>query len=209
MAMIVSYLVWLKMFAIYRYILPLEMLAPLAIWFLVDRFPIRVPVRQTAIFVCLILWLVTLKPGNWGRVSWGADYFGVQVPSITDPDNSMVLMTGVEPFAYMIPFFPHPLRFVRIESYFTGPSESPNGFDLRMQELIAGHQGSLYVMHRITDQQGSKKALQHFNLDFRQDQCQQVNSYIENRPDEPFYLCTVTRNNRLVTAQIHNERSSK
>jgi len=212
-AMLVSYLVWLKMFAIYRYILPLEMLAPLAIWSFIDRFPVRIPLRQTAVYACLILWLVTLKPGNWGRVSWGTDYFGVQAPVIADPDQSMALMTGVEPFAYLIPFFPKSTRFVRVESYFTGPSESPNGFDLRMRELIEGHQGSFFVIHRITDQQGSQKALGHFNLEFKPDQCQQLNPHIENRPKEPIQFCQVTRksdsHNHLATTNDHHERNSQ
>ncbi len=192
-AVVVSYLVWLKMFAIYRYLLPLEMLAPLAIWLLIDRFPLRLSVRQMAVFACLVLWIVTVKPGNWGRVAWSSDYFGVQPPSLTDPANSMVLMTGVEPFSYVIPFFPKPVRFVRIESYFTGPSETPNGFDLRMQQLIAGHQGPLYIMYRANEDQGSRAALHHFNLRINQDACQQVNPHIElrDRIAEPFNFCTV------------------
>ncbi len=204
-AMIVSYLAWLKLFAIYRYLLPLEMLAPLAIWLLIDRFPLRLPMRNTAALACLVLWLVTLKPGNWGRVPWSSDYFGVQPPSITDPANSMVLMTGMEPFSYVIPFFPEPVRFVRIESYFTRPSETPNGFDRRMQQLITGHQGPLYIMYRSNEEKGSRAALQHFNLQIKQDECQQVNPHIENRITDPFYFCAVTPMN----AYTKNERKTK
>jgi hypothetical protein len=204
-ALIISYLVWLKMFAIYRYLLPLEMLAPLTLWLLIDRFPLRLPARQAAVSVCLVLWLVTLKPGNWGRVDWDTDYFGVQPPSLTDPANTMVIMTGVEPFSYVIPFFPKSVRFVRIESYFTGPSETPNGFDLRMRQLIAGHQGPFYIMFRSNEDQSSKTALQHFNLTVRKDQCQQVNPHIENRPTDPFYFCAVTP----INTYTKNERNIK
>lgn len=191
-AIAVSYLVWLKMFSIYRYLLPLEMLAPLALWILVDRFPLRLARRQAILTACLILWMVTLKPGNWGRVDWSSDYFGVQPPALSDPGNTMVLMTGVEPFAYMIPYFPEPVRFVRVESYFTSPSENPNGFDLRMQELIAGHQGPLYVMYRANEEQNGKNALSHFNLEINRHQCQEVAPSIEKQPSDPFYFCAVT-----------------
>jgi len=189
---VVSYLVWLKLFAIYRYLLPLEMLVPLAIWFLADRLPIRLPARQAVISACLILWLVTIKPGNWGRVDWSSDYFGVQPPTLDDPANTMVLMTGVEPYSYVIPFFPEPVRFVRIESYFTGPSETPNGFDRRMQELISGHQGPLYIMYRFNKNQGSRLTLQHFNLRIKDEFCQKMSPHIESRDEEPFYFCPVT-----------------
>ncbi len=204
-AMTVSYLVWLKMFAIYRYLLPLEMLAPLALWLLIDRFPLKIPARKAAILACLLLWLVTLKPGTWGRVPWSSDYFGVQPPSLTDPANTMVLMTGVEPFSYVIPFFPKPVRFIRIESYFTGPSETPNGFDRRMQQLVEGHHGPLYIMYRSNEEKGSKAALQHFNLRINQDTCQQMTPDIEDRSADPFYFCAVTS----VNAYTNNERSPK
>ena len=204
-AIVVSYLVWLKLFAIYRYLLPLEMLAPLAIWLLLDRFPFRLPVRNMAILACMLIWIVTLKPGNWGRVPWSSDYFGVQPPSMDDPARSMVIMTGVEPYSYIIPFFPEPVRFVRIESYFTGPSETPNGFDLRMQQLIANHQGPLYILYRSNEGKESRAALQHFNLQIKQEGCQQMNPHIENRITDPFYLCAVTP----MDSYTKNERKTK
>lgn len=192
-AMVVSYLVWLKMFAIYRYLLPLEMLAPLAIWILVERFPLRVSRRKLALLACLVLWLVTLKPGNWGRVPWGADYFGVKAPSLADPAHSMVLMTGVEPYSYMIPFFPQSVRFVRIESYFTGPSEIPNGFDRCMQQLVASHTGPLYVMYRSArDERENNATLKYFNLQVDRNTCQQMTPRIENPSEKPFYFCAVS-----------------
>lgn len=191
-AIVVSYLVWLNIFAIYRYLLPLEMLAPVAIWLLIDRFPFRLPVRNMAILACMFIWLITLKPGNWGRASWGTDYFGVHPPTLADPANTMVLMTGVEPTAYVIPFFPEPVRFVRIESYFTGPSESPNGFDLRMQQLIADHQGPLYVLYHSEENERSKAALQYFNLQIQSGKCQQLNPHIAEQRKTPLYFCAVT-----------------
>jgi hypothetical protein len=202
---VVSYLVWLKLFAIYRYLLPLEMLAPIMIWLLIDRLPFLLPARQMTIFVCLILWLVTLKPGNWGRVPWSSDYFGVQPPHLTDPANSMVIMTGVEPFSYVIPFFPEPVRFVRIESYFTGPSETPNGIDRRMQQLITDHQGPLYILYRSNEDKKSRAALHHFNLQINQKACQQMNPHIEKRTTDPFYFCAVTP----MDSYTKNERKTK
>lgn len=191
-AIIISYLVWLKLFAIYRYLLPLEMLAPLAIWLLIDRFPLRLPVRNMAIWACLLVWLVTLRPGNWGRVSWDVDYFGVQTPTLSDPANTMVIMTGVEPSAYVIPFFPESVRFVRVESYFTGPSETPNGFDLRMQELISKHRGPLYVLYRSSQDKGSNTALEHFDLQIKQEECQPLKTHVEEQIKDPLYFCAVT-----------------
>ncbi|MFH2122600.1 MAG: hypothetical protein ABIJ50_03840 [Pseudomonadota bacterium] len=204
-AIVVSYLVWLKLFAIYRYLLPLEMLAPLAIWMLIDRFPLQQIVRHTTVLVCLLLWLITLKPGNWGRVSWSTDYFGVHPPPLTDPARTLVIMTGVEPSAYVIPFFPPAVRFVRVESYFTGPSDTPNGLDLRMQQIISEHQGPLHVLYRSYEDTRSRAALQHFNLQIEADSCRQLRPHIEEHLKDPLYFCTVSP----MDSYTQNERNPK
>lgn len=192
MAIIVSYLVWIKLFAIYRYLLPLEMLAPVAIWLLINRLPLHCTKRNLALVACLTLWAITFKPGNWGRVSWGPDYFGVHPPTLADPAHSMVLMTGVEPYSYVIPFFPEAVRFVRIESYFTRPSETPNGYDRLLQKVVSEHNGPLFVMYRSKDGGENLSALQHFNLQINRDTCQRVIPRIENQSEDPFYFCAVS-----------------
>lgn len=190
-AMIISYLVWLKLFAIYRYLLPLEMLAPLAIWLLIDRFPVRQQIRNMAIFASIAIWLFTLRPGNWTRVPWEEDYFGVNPPVLSDPANSMVIMTGIEPMSYLVPFFPAAVRFIRIESYFTGPSESPNGFDLAMERAIGAHRGPFYVLYRKGDEKGNDRALSHLHLKTVTRQCRPLLPTIEKDKDRPFHLCPV------------------
>lgn len=203
-AIIISYMVWLKLFAIYRYLLPLEMLLPIAIWLLIDRFPIRSTMKNTAVFMCITVWLITLRPGNWGRVPWGADYFGVTPPVLTDPANTMVIATGVEPMSYLIPFFPAPVRFIRVASYFTGPTDTPNGFDLAMKQAIAGHQGPMFAMFRLCDEEGDKVVLQHYNLEIQTDGCQQMLPSIEGGRSYPILFCPVLSN-----TPIKNERPPK
>jgi len=190
-AMLISYLVWLKLFAIYRYLLPLEMLAPLAIWLLIDRFPVRIQARNITIFACMAIWLITLRPGNWVRKPWSNDYFGVTPPVLTDPDNTMVIMTGMEPMSYFIPFFPESVRFIRIVSYFTGPTETPNGFDLAMRQAITEHQGPKYVLYRSNDEEGNLFALQHYNLELNAEECRSLHPTIEGADEAPFRFCPV------------------
>jgi len=203
-AIIISYLVWLKLFAIYRYLLPIEMLTPLAIWLLIDRFPIRSALKNTTIFLCFAIWLITLRPGYWNRVPWGADYFGVTPPVLADPGNTMVVVTGVEPMSYLIPFFPAPVRFIRVASYFTGPTDTPNGFDVAMQQAIAGHQGPMFAMFRSCDEEGDKVVLQQFNLEVQSEGCQQMLPRIEGDKMYPLYFCPV-----ISTIPLKNERPPK
>lgn len=191
---LVAYAVWLKIFAIYRYLMPLEMLAPLGIWLLLDTLPWRMPAKNYAALGCLVLLLVTLRPGNWGRISWADDYFGVKPPALADPARTMVLMTGVDPMAYVIPFFPEPVRFLRIQSYFTGPSATPNGSDRLMQGLIAEHRGPLYVLYRIYEEKQCTNALQAYGLTIDSNDCRAFTPHIiEEYQQFPLMFCAVGR----------------
>jgi len=194
---LVAYAVWLKLFAIYRYLLPLEMLAPLGIWLLIDTLPWRMPTKNYAAMGCILLLLVTLQPGNWGRVTWGDEYFGVTPPPLADPAHTMVLMTGVDPMAYVIPFFPEPVRFLRIQSYFTGPSDTPNGFDRRMQQLVADHRGPLYVLYRFYEENQSRDALQAYGLAIESGSCRTIFPHIEKCLNYPLIFCAVAPNNTV------------
>ena len=190
---LVSYGIWLKLFGIYRYLLPLEMLAPLGAVLVIRTFPWRPAVQNCAAFLCAILVLATLQPGNWGRVSWAETYFGFEPPPLDDPDHAMVLMTGVDPTAYVIPFFPETVRFVRIQSYFTGPSENPNGFDLRMRDLVSRQHGPLYVLYRSYEKDASMEALSGYGLAMDQESCKELHPHIEDHLKFPLNFCALTR----------------
>ena len=198
---LVAYAAWLRLFAIYRYLLPLEMLAPLGIWLLIAGFPWRRLTKYWMALGCVALLLVTLRPGDWGRVSWGDDFFGVKPPPLVDPDHTIVLMTGVSPLAYVIPFFPAPVRFLRIQSYFTGPAATPNGFDLRMQELVAGHQGPLYVLFNYNEIQSSARALHAYGLGIDSGDCRRLTPHLEEVSDSQLYFCAAGR-----LDSFHNQR---
>jgi hypothetical protein len=192
---LVSYVVWLRLFGIYRYILPLEMLAPLGIYLLIQAFPWRSWLQNAVVVGCAILILSTLRPGNWGRVNWGESYFGFKAPPVENPDQAMVLLTGMDPTAYVIPFFPPAVRFVRIQSYFTGPKDQPNGYDLLIGNLIAKQQGPLYVLYRSYEKGASVKALDTFRLAIDPGSCRELRPHIEEHLKAPLDFCALTRMN--------------
>lgn len=127
-----SYVVWLKQWAIYRYIAPLEQLAPLVILLLAStiiRERNRLTYGAVAGFAALG---VTMKAPDYGRVSWGKDFLGVKSPQMTVPRNTTVVMTSDHPIAYVIPAFPKEARFVRIESNFFSPERRT-----KLSEIVA------------------------------------------------------------------------
>ena len=185
--------VWIKLFAIYRYLLPLEMLAPLGILLLINTLPWRPSVRNFAALFSAVLILATVQPGNWGRVAWGKTFFGVEPPPLADPANTMVLMTGTEPMAYMIPFFPEPVRFVRIQSYFTGLTDTPNGYELHMRDLVSRQHGPLYGLFRASEKEASVEGLASYGLVIDPDSCKELRPHIEEHVGIPFDFCGLTR----------------
>ncbi|MEI6260019.1 MAG: hypothetical protein WCR46_08945 [Deltaproteobacteria bacterium] len=190
---ILSYLTWLKMFAIFRYALVIELLAPLAIWLILDRM-IRSSIARYAVAgASLLMIMATLSPADWGRVSWGDDYFGAKLPVIEKPEDTIVIMTGADPTSYLIPLFPKEIRFVRIQSYFTGPSSHPNGYDRLMEDIISIHTGSLYVLYRSYENIGAISALDAYGLDLESDSCHVFKPHIDSNAIDPLHFCAVTK----------------
>jgi len=189
----VSFAVWMKLFGVYRYIIVCEFLAPLVI-FLVIAALVRNPQRclrlSAAAFVLL---LVTLEPGDWGRRPWTADYFGFEVPALSEPRNTIVVVTGHDPMAYMIPFFPPEVRFLRIQGFVTGPSPTPNLTDRLMQAAIAKHTGPLFIIYRQYEEWSALNALEAYGLRMDRASCLEMNPLIEPQPEHPYYFCRVTQ----------------
>jgi len=190
---VLSYLIWLNMFAIFRYALVIELLAPLAIWLILDRMISSRIARHVAAGASLLLILATLSPADWGRVSWGEDYFGAKLPVIEKPEDTLIIMTGADPSSYLIPLFPKAVRFVRIQSYFTGPSSHPNGYDRLMESIISRHTGPMYVLYRSYENLGAISALNAYGLDLESNSCQAFKPHIESNVLYPLYFCGVSK----------------
>jgi hypothetical protein len=190
---VLAYLTWLKTFAIFRYVLVIEMLAPLGIFLILDRMIRHHMLRYVAAGASLIMILASLSPADWGRVSWGEDYFGAKLPVIEKPEEAIVVMTGVDPSSYLVPLFPKAVRFVRIQSYFTGPSGHPNGYDRLMADIISRHTGQLYILYRSYENIGAISALNAYGLDLKSDSCQTFKPHIESNVSYPLHFCTVSK----------------
>ena len=191
---IISYLAWMRLFGIFRYALIFEMLAPLGIWMILDRMITKSRTKLATAGVIFALILGTLVPADWGRVPWAEDYFGADIPAIARPEDTIILMTGTSPTSYLIPLFPKEVRFIRIQSYFTGPSSHPNGFDLRMRGIVAGHTGPLYVLYRSYEKASTILALQAYGLKQQKGSRRVLQPHIESEMPFPLYLYSVSRN---------------
>lgn len=189
----VAFILWMKMFAVYRYAIVCESLVPVTV-FLVLGALLRNARRQlrTAL-VCMVFLLVTIDPGHWGRRPWTSDYFDVRLPALAEPQKTIVLVTGHDPMAYMIPFFPPQVRFLRIQGFMTGPSPTLNETDRLMMRTLADHTGPVLVLFRVYEEWNTLNSLEFYGLELDRSSCQSFVPGIEPQQEHLFFLCRVTR----------------
>ncbi|HIJ63506.1 MAG TPA: hypothetical protein HPQ04_12505, partial [Rhodospirillaceae bacterium] len=173
-----AYLVWLKMFGIYRYLTPLEMLAPLLVFLAVDRLPAGRRTRLGLALAVVAGLLATTRPGVWIRVPFSQRAVEVSLPAIADPAHTAVILAGHEPLSFLLPAFPPEMRFWRIDSTFTNPDQPEVRFNRLMAERIREHQGPLLALFIPTERQDVTARLGQLGLTIEDSLCRPVTSPI-------------------------------
>ncbi|RSZ55960.1 hypothetical protein HF313_28520 [Massilia atriviolacea] len=207
----ISYLIWLKLFGIYRYMVPLELLAPLVLWLLLHRL-CSAPVARAMGAWCIVLAAIAGLPRvNWGHHYNGDKSFTVQVPAFAAPEQSMVFTVhGDPPMSWLVPHFPQRLAFAALGSGFP---ESP-AFAERVARMVAARKGPLYVMlaagglppgprsgapaldaeaaqrqRRLYD--AGQEILQRYRLTFDEASCVVYDARFGGGGSDPYQLCEV------------------
>jgi hypothetical protein len=183
-----SYLVWLYLFCIYRYILPLEMLAPLLLALCLGRLPIAHGTGLGLLALLLLGSQLYAYSGFDQRRFWGERYVEVRVPPIPRPAETLVLITGTSPLGVVIPQFPEGMAFLRIQSHMTG-GEPPNGLDREMRRRVAAHRGDLLLLHHPGERAATQSALTAYRLALDRGRCRNVLSNV----GPSLLLCTLRR----------------
>lgn len=122
---VISYMSWLRISSIYRYLSVLELIAPLFLALAIHRFLKKEPAVFLSSLALNLIIIASAVPINFGRAEFANDLLKLQVPRIRELDQSVVLMTGYEPTSYIVPSFPEGTRFVRLSSTFTTPGRNP------------------------------------------------------------------------------------
>ena len=139
-----SYLIWMNLFSIYRYLVPLELLAPLVLWLIAQRL---LPGRRTALVVSAVLVTVIaatfVTSPSWGRAKWAYQSFRADVPAMAHPEQSIVFTVHADPpMGWLAAMFPVKLAFVSLGSGFP----ESEAFRERIDSMMSARRGPLYVM---------------------------------------------------------------
>ncbi|MGH8122441.1 MAG: hypothetical protein ACREPT_06675 [Rudaea sp.] len=145
LALAIAYLIWLPLFGFYRYLAPLEMLAPLLVTLALGRFARH----RTRLLACILLVLIMVldHPPHWGRLSaYGTDFLQTDIPALPDLDRSTVVLADDEPLAFLALGFPPSARFVRIGGNLLGPPYLVYGMDREAARRLAAAPGPIYAL---------------------------------------------------------------
>ncbi len=131
-----AYMIWQQQSSIYRYLVVLELLAPLFLAMVISHFfRSRSLVFWGAMFLNLII-VAAAVPIEFQRQRFDEGFLKVQIPKISELEKSVVLMTGYEPVSYIVPSFPANTRFVRLSSSYSAPGRNEL-LDREIRRLLA------------------------------------------------------------------------
>jgi hypothetical protein len=173
-----SYFAWLKMFAIYRYIVALEMLAPLVIVTAIGLLPGARRARFLALGVLGFAILVTARSDFLERAPVDDPYIQVALPPIPRPDRTMVVMTGDAPMGFIATQLPPQIPVLRIDGWMVQPRDN-SGLTRQMRQRVAAHLatgGDLYLIADAMDMARAREATGDYQLAIRASECQQFDT---------------------------------
>jgi hypothetical protein len=160
-----SYIVWLKMFAIYRYILLLEMLSPILIAAAVGLLPIPRRVQMLTLAGLFFASMALTRPDFLDRAPVNNDqpYVSVALPKWENPKHTMVLMTGNSPMGFIVPEMPPEIPVLRIDGWMLHPNDD-TGLTRQMRKRVKAFKGDLFLIAESFDMTRAHDALADYDL---------------------------------------------
>lgn len=138
-----SYVAWMQLFSIYRYLVPVELLAPLMVWLCLHALLPAAAAARVGGWTLLVAALSVFPFTSFGHGGWAERSFSAEVPALAQPQQTVVFIAQPHPpLAWLATFYPEQVAFVGLG---TGFPESPQYLE-RMRALMAGRAGPHYLM---------------------------------------------------------------
>ncbi len=158
-----SYLAWLTVFGIYRYIITLEMLSPLVIVAALGRWNLDRRARLMLLGALGAIILATTGTSEMNRAPLGNPYIEVKMPTIRRPHHTMILMTGESPMGYIVPSLPHSIPVLRIDGWMIQPQDGSK-LTAETKARVAAYKDDLFLMSDPYEIDRARAALAGYGL---------------------------------------------
>ena len=149
----VSWILWVFQYGIYRYAIVLELLGCLALVLLLQTLP---RARNIALVVALLVVSADTKRPNWGRMRSTEPMAGIV--AIRIPADSLVVIASGEPLAYLALGLPVGVPLVSVSNNMMAPGQSTS-LQLRARFRILTHEGPLWLLSPDVDQSPQPQTL--------------------------------------------------
>jgi len=184
----VSYAIWLKMFAIYRYIIILEMMSPLLIAAAVGLWPLSARARFL-VAASVLLWIqASSRVIAPDRAPASDPYIQAAIPPIPHPDRTMILMTGEAPLGYLVPSLPERIPVLRIDGWLIQPQDGSRLTE-QAHKRVDAFRGDLFVIADAGEMPRSRDALAVYGLAMTAAQCRNIEANLGG----PYRFCPLAR----------------
>jgi hypothetical protein len=118
---VLGFVVWMKLFSIYRYIVPIEVLAPMVVVLLLDRLLPAHIARRASAWLLIAATAVVVAGGarTWGHEGWADPLYHAQLPPLEQPERTtVVIKSTTSGWAWLATRFPDTVAFTQIDSSF-------------------------------------------------------------------------------------------
>jgi len=183
-----SYIAWMILFAVYRYFVGMEMLAPLLLLAVLDCAPLA-PQKRIAALAIFLLLAAAVGIYRFDEHAPVRDpYIQVEGLSFPDPANTMLLMSSYQPMGYLIPSLPAAIPVLRIDGWLATPDDG-SGLTASMQARVAAHRGDLFLLVASGELTDAERATDAYGLEIVGERCHEIHSNL----DGPYQLCPLRR----------------
>jgi hypothetical protein len=116
---IISYVISVKIFSMQRYLITIELLAPIIVYICLKNITNKNLAWKNTKIIIFISILITLLGGfgTWGHSGWESNAFKAEIPKIIDPKKTTVIITDTSPVGWLVTLFNKDISFVRIGTF--------------------------------------------------------------------------------------------
>jgi hypothetical protein len=142
----IGYLIWMKLFSIQRYLVPIEVCAPLVVFILLTQITHYQNARKIALRILAVTTAVVLLGGlsTWGHAPWAEKMFNVELPTLEDPARTTAIIVGGEPaYGWVAAQFPSNVAFTQVQGSF--PASMPE-YGNRIHEMVKQRGGPVFAL---------------------------------------------------------------
>ena len=143
----VGFLLWMKLFGVYRYLAAIELVAPLAAFVLLAQMLEYTRARRIAAWALTMSACIVLvgSTRSWGHEPWADPMLRADTPALASPASTTVLMVGESdggPYAWIALFLPREAAFVGVHTSFP----ASRAYTARVHAIVEKRGGPVYAI---------------------------------------------------------------